>query len=91
MPLYLTARGLTTSPMAIGHRTIDAELDLIDHVLVLRTSDGAVERCPLGGAVADFYADVMGAFVNRGITTAAAAGCATLITGLNAYLIVAAL
>jgi hypothetical protein len=60
VPLYLTARGLTTSPMAIGHRTLDAELDLIDHVVVLRTSDGAIERRGLGGTVADFYADVMG-------------------------------
>ena len=59
VPMYLTARGLTTSPMPVGDRTIDAEFDLIGHELVLRTSDGQVERRPLGGAVADFYADVM--------------------------------
>ena len=38
-----------------------AELDLIEHVLVLRSSDGRVERLPLGGAVADFYSDVVNA------------------------------
>ncbi|HXM55943.1 MAG TPA: DUF5996 family protein, partial [Candidatus Dormibacteraeota bacterium] len=33
VPLYLTARGLTTSPVPVGPRTFDAELDLFDHVL----------------------------------------------------------
>jgi Family of unknown function (DUF5996) len=55
VPLYVTARGLSTSPMPIGLRTFDAEMDLIDHELVLRSSDGSVERLALGGAVADFY------------------------------------
>ncbi len=55
VPLYVTARGLSTSPMPAGRRTIDAELDFIDHVLVLRSSDGAIERVALGSAVADFY------------------------------------
>ncbi len=59
VPFYLTARGLTTSPMPVGDRTLDAEFDLVAHELVLRTSDGLTERRPLGGAVADFYADVM--------------------------------
>ncbi|MFI5312527.1 MAG: DUF5996 family protein [Candidatus Dormibacteria bacterium] len=57
--LYVTARGLTTSPMPVGLRSFDAELDLIDHVLVLRSNGGGIERRPLGGAVADFYDDVM--------------------------------
>jgi hypothetical protein len=67
VPLYVTARGLTTSPVPIGLRTFDAELDLHDHVLLLRTSDGQVERRPLGGAVADFYGDVMEALRRMGI------------------------
>src|SRR2546429_3080405 len=33
VPLYLTARGLTTSPIPVGLRTIDAELDLLAHEL----------------------------------------------------------
>jgi hypothetical protein len=61
VPLYVTARGLTTSPLPVGLRTVDAEFDLIDHALVLRTSDGRIERRPLGGPVADFYRDVMSA------------------------------
>src|SRR5947209_19705878 len=58
VPLYVTARGLSTSPIPAGLRTVDAELDLIDHVLVMRSSDGTLERRPLGGSVADFFADV---------------------------------
>jgi hypothetical protein len=59
VPLYVTARGLSTSPMPVGLRTIDIEFDLVDHVLVIRGSDGHLERRPLGGTVADFYRDVM--------------------------------
>jgi Family of unknown function (DUF5996) len=61
VPLYVTARGLTTSPIPVGHRAIDAELDLLDHVVVLRCSDGAIEHRPLGSPVADFYRDMMDA------------------------------
>jgi hypothetical protein len=61
VPLYVTARGLTTSPIPVGLAAIDAELDLIGHELVIRSSGGGIERRPLGGSVADFYHDVMGA------------------------------
>ena len=54
--LYLTARGLTTSPMAAGGRTIDIELDFVDHVLEIRTSDGASRKMQLAPrSVADFF------------------------------------
>lgn len=59
VPLYVTARGLTTSPIPVGLRTIDAEFDFIDHALVVRSSDGSIDRRPLGGSVADFYHDVI--------------------------------
>lgn len=59
VPLYVTARGLSTSPMPVGLRTIDVELDLLAHELVIRSSDGGVRRLPLGGDVADFYRDAM--------------------------------
>jgi uncharacterized protein DUF5996 len=59
VPLYVTARGLTTSSIPVGLRTIDAEFDLIGHELVMRSSDGHIERRPLGGSVAEFYGDVV--------------------------------
>ena len=60
VPFYVTARGLTTSPMPVGTRALEAEFDLLDHELVLRTSAGDVQRRRLGGDVADFYEDVAG-------------------------------
>ena len=54
--LYVTSRGLSTSPMPLGARTLDIELDFIDHVLVARTSDGDVRIVPLvRRSVAEFY------------------------------------
>jgi hypothetical protein len=68
--LYLTARGLTTSPVPFGPMTFDAELDLFDHVLVVRVSDGGLARVSLGGAVADFYGAVMEALRGLGLPVA---------------------
>jgi hypothetical protein len=54
--LYLSSRGLTTSPMPHGNRTLEVELDFVDHNLVLRTSDGATRAIALvPRSVADFY------------------------------------
>ena len=49
VPLYVTARGLTTSPLPIGSRTLEARFDFIDNTLVLESSDGGIERRALGG------------------------------------------
>ena len=70
VPVYVTARGLTTSPIPIGAGTIDAELDLLGHVLVLRNSNGGTERRPLGAPVADFYRDTMSALRRMGVEVA---------------------
>ena len=68
VPLYVTARGLTTSPVPFGLRTLDAEFDLIAHRLVLRTSAGGVERIELAPrAVADFYRDVVDALARLSV------------------------
>ena len=54
--LHLTARGLATGPMPCGSRTLDAEFDFVEHALVLRTDDGAVQEIPLRPrSVAEFY------------------------------------
>ena len=68
VPLYVTARGLTTSTVPDGLRTFDVEFDLVDHRLIVRASDGGIEELPLRArAVADFYEDVMGALGRLGI------------------------
>ena len=67
VPLYVTARGLTTSPVPLGLQAFDAEFDFVDHQLGLRASDGGIERLPLHAqAVADFYAAVMDALRRLG-------------------------
>jgi hypothetical protein len=55
--LYVTDRGLTTSPMPYHGRTFDVNFDFIDHRLVVLTSDGDERSMPLAPrSVADFYA-----------------------------------
>lgn len=59
--LYVTERGLTTSPMPSGDRTFAVEFDFLAHRLAVRTSDGAAHTLPLQPrSVADFYADYLG-------------------------------
>ncbi|MCG8443547.1 MAG: DUF5996 family protein, partial [Caulobacterales bacterium] len=70
VPLYVTARGLTTSPIPHGSRTFDMEFDFIDHALVVRVDDGAMRVLRLGPrSVADFYAEVMGMIAALGLST----------------------
>ena len=38
--LCMTARGLTTSPIPYGTRTFEVSFDLVDHTLLIQTSDG---------------------------------------------------
>ena len=68
VPLYVTSRGLTTSPIPYGLRTFEVELDFIDHRLIVRTSDGAIRETALRPqAVADFYKEYMGTLASLGI------------------------
>jgi hypothetical protein len=54
--LYVTARGLTTSPIPYERRVFQVDFDFLDHVLQIRTSDGTERRLPLGPrSVADFH------------------------------------
>jgi hypothetical protein len=58
--LYLTARGLTTSPIPHGTRLFEIDFDFIDHKLLLATSDGARREMLLGPqSVAQFYQTLM--------------------------------
>jgi hypothetical protein len=66
--LYLTARGLSTSPMPYRGRTVEAEFDFIDHRLVARTSEGTVAAMPLAPqSVADFYDDYLALLRSLGV------------------------
>jgi hypothetical protein len=68
VPLYVSARGLVTSPIPYRSRTFDVEFDFIAHQLVVRTSDGATRSIALRPqAVADFYREYMGALDTLGL------------------------
>jgi len=61
VPLYLTARGLTTSPMWSGRTGFAIDVDLIDHEVIIALNDGRVERVALRARpVADFYQELIG-------------------------------
>lgn len=71
VPLYVTARGLTTSLIPHAAGAFDLEFDFEAGLLRLRTetgADGAVALVP--GAIADFHARVMGMLEEAGVPVA---------------------
>ena len=68
VPLYVTARGLTTSRIPYGERSFELWFDFIRHQLVLETSDGVLITLPLiPRSVADFYREFMRMLRSAGI------------------------
>ena len=68
VPLYISARGLTTTAMPYQDRIFEIEFDFIDHQLLIKCSDGAAKTLALRPqSVADFYAEVMSALHDLGI------------------------
>jgi len=66
--LYVTARGLTTSPIPFGPRIFQIDFDFIDHRLRVETSEGAQRQFPLRPqSVSDFYAALIAALAALGI------------------------
>ena len=60
VPLYVTARGLSTGPMPYGERDLEIHFDFIDHNLLILASDGQRKVIPLiPRSVADFYGELM--------------------------------
>jgi hypothetical protein len=70
VPLYVTARGLTTSPMPHGERCFEMAFDFCDHRLHIVTGEGEERAIPLAPrATADFYREVMAALDALGLAT----------------------
>jgi hypothetical protein len=68
VPLYVTARGLTTSPIPYGDVSFEISFDFLDHQLRIQTSDGAVRTLALAPrSVADFYREFMAALRALGL------------------------
>jgi Family of unknown function (DUF5996) len=68
VPLYVTARGLTTTAMPYKERTFQIDFDFIDHQLLIECDDGGTAVIALvPRSVADFYHEVMRALSGLGI------------------------
>jgi Family of unknown function (DUF5996) len=66
--LYVSSRGLSTSPIPHGNRSFQLDFDFLNHVLVVSTDDGALRQIGLfPRSVAEFYAEVMRALADLGI------------------------
>ncbi|HEX7152001.1 MAG TPA: DUF5996 family protein [Thermoanaerobaculia bacterium] len=68
VPLYVSTRGLTTSPIPCGPRTFHIDFDFLAHKLDIATSDGGVRTIALTPkSVAEFYREVMDALLALGL------------------------
>jgi hypothetical protein len=68
VPLYVSTRGLTTSPIPAGARSFNMEFDFLSHALVIEVSDGQSRELALRPqSIADFYAETMQALAQLGI------------------------
>lgn len=68
VPLYVTARGLTTSPIPEGGRTFQFDFDFVDHRLVLQSDDGGRREVALESKpVARYYEEVTAALAALGL------------------------
>src|ERR1700739_4025273 len=60
VPLYVSSRGLTTSPIPYGRRLFVLQFDFIDHKLDVSTSNGEIKSIRLEPrTVADFEAEFL--------------------------------
>ncbi len=69
VPLYVTARGLNTSPIPHEHGVFDIDVDLVEHTVSVRTVAGALVQVTLAStlSVADFYVFLMAALTRAGV------------------------
>ena len=68
VPLYVSARGLTTSVMHADGLGLEIEFDFVAHVLAIRTSADQLREIALEPrSVADFYAATMQALDDLGV------------------------
>ncbi len=68
VPLYISSRGLTTSPIPYASGIFEVEFDFLEHALYFRTDSGGAQKLALEPRpVAEFYQDVMATLRTLGI------------------------
>ena len=71
VPLYVTARGLTTSPIPYGDREFQVDLDFVEHQLRVTDADpGAFTMALEPRSVARFYREFLAGLRSRGFDVA---------------------
>jgi hypothetical protein len=71
VPLYVTASGLTSSPIPYDSRSFEISFDFVEHGLDIAVSDGTCRRISLRPeTVANFYRRVMSALAELGLSIA---------------------
>jgi hypothetical protein len=69
VPLYVSARGLSTAAMPYGAEMLEIEFDFVSHDLRFRLSDGAILSTPLKSqTVAEFYSDYQRSLAALGVS-----------------------
>jgi hypothetical protein len=67
--LYVTSRGLSTSPIPFEGRSFEIAFDLTNHELVIVTSDGETRAMPLRArSVAEFYDEYLATLRSVGVS-----------------------
>lgn len=70
VPLYVSARGLTTSAIPLGDRILEIAFDFLADRVTFTTSDAGEQHIPLApGSIGDFHAAVIAALAELGVTT----------------------
>jgi hypothetical protein len=68
VPLYVSARGLSTAAMPYGADFLEIEFDFVNHQLLFRTSTGLSAYTPLRAqSVADFYTEFQKTLADLGV------------------------
>src|SRR6476660_9224534 len=69
VPLYVNARGLGTSAIHVAGGMLEIDFDLVDHRLVVRTSEGPLRGFDLGPmSVAAFHRRLMDVLRDAGVS-----------------------
>lgn len=69
VPLYVSARGLSTAAMPYGNEVLEIEFDFVSHHLRFRLSNGMTLGTPLRAqSVAEFYSDYQRSLAAIGVT-----------------------
>ena len=70
VPLYVSARGLTTSAIPLSERVLEIQFDFLADRVTFTTSDGGERQIPLApSSIAGFHAAVIAALSDLGVTT----------------------